>query len=93
MKNAQSSLVLAFATFLILVFASTTVEGQKVRELKSNGKAFKHIERAEADSRSTPNCGPSEFRKIDGTCNNITRPERREWGAADNQLQRVIEAE
>ena len=75
---------------LAFMFPSLTLNAQsgKKKKLRVNGMPIEHRERDL--NKSLPNCDDSDFRTIDGTCNNQSSPDRREWGATDIQLRREV---
>ena len=88
----QRATLLSLSLFILLSCCSLSVFGQKQRKVIVNGKKVTHISRAKVENRNIP-CGLSEFRRIDGTCNNLTAPERYEWGAADIELAREMDSQ
>lgn len=77
-------------TFSLLFIFSANSFAQKERKIRINGKTVTHKPRPVNENRNIP-CGLSEFRRIDGTCNNLTNPDRYEWGAADVELAREMD--
>ncbi len=75
--------------FCIDIQAQSKPETQGV-EKGFAGKKFIHIPRVENNFRDG-DCSLSPFRTIDGTCNNISDPEKCDWGASDIMLHRLMD--
>ena len=84
----------ALRTWLVLVLvaciASLPIQmnAQKTTQFRTNGKTFEHKIRSHSNAEN--DCTAQAFRTIDGTCNNLSTPDRSEWGASDVQLRREI---
>lgn len=87
-----------FSCFLaVLLLCSTTIGAQNGppngpggpnRDIRINNRNVNHTPRGTIDSIG---CMSATFRTIDGTCNNITRITRMEFGATDVEMIRVVE--
>ena len=75
--------------FVFLAFFSSDLKAQKELPLITNGQTFVHKKRDKHDNNNS-DCGNSEFRSIDGVCNNRRHEE---WGASDIELYREMESE
>ena len=88
-KNYQTSTLNFFIVALLLAMLPGLSLGQKNEQFKTNGKPFEHIRRSQ-DIEKNQLCLPSQWRRIDGTCNNRSASNRSEWGASDVQLFRSM---
>ena len=88
MKQEKLHIITAIALLIIPVYLSA----QKPI-LSTNGQDFLHQSRPPMDNNqgvSQDVCPNTDFRSIDGTCNNVSRLDRVEWGASDIALLRSM---
>jgi len=91
LKKIPSGLCLAL---FILCLGFQNGESQKTQTsetLRTNGRPFTHVKRISIAKSAA--CVESEWRTIDGTCNNSTDPGRYEWGSSDITLMREMDGE
>lgn len=81
-----------FLIGLLLISIQPLISAQK--KMTVNGKTFEHTFR----DKKQPNHGPQptqndKYRSIDGTNNNISSQQKRDWGSADIALERELPAQ
>ena len=93
-KNRNFSLTIWLAVILAACITSLPnhLKAQKTTQFRTNGKTFQHKERVNSNTEND-DCTPQVFRTIDGTCNNLSNQNRWEWGAADVELKREMNAD
>ena len=82
-------------TLVMMLFCSITTFAQRPpngpggpdRDIRINNRDVRHTPRGMVDS---VRCAALNFRSIDGTCNNVTRLSRMEFGATDVEMIRVV---
>ena len=90
MLSIKYHLWASIAFVFVLIFPNL-LSAQKTTSQEvftTNGQTFIHNQRKSIKKSLT--CLPSEFRTIDGTCNNTSASERMEWGASDVILMREM---
>ncbi len=101
-KSVQGTYVWINLLFLVIIlslvsfdaaYAQVSGHPDGMRELRTNGKSFKHKKRNQnaAGDRSV-NCDRLPNRTIDGTCNNIAFDDSDVWGATDIPFFRSMKA-
>ena len=81
----------------MLAFLSivTSLTAQDRRPLRVDGQQFTPERRSDNDRPQVPEsvCPSGLFRSFDGTCNNVSRMSKIEWGASDIMLRRSMTPE
>lgn len=86
MKNEIQKLA---ALFSFIILFSGLLYSQEPHKLRSNGKTFTH-EKRKPKPKVDSDCEKSNYRSIDGVCNNLSYSE---WGATDISLYRIMTEE
>ena len=87
MSHLKNPILLLGSILLLSIFE---LQAQNRRTHHTNGLSFEHVERDRLPNQEDSTCVLTSFRSIDGTCNNISRTERMEWGATDTKLYRTM---